>query len=95
MTSAGRCLDGECRYLRASGPRAERSSKQRENEERKEIAPVVGQEAIAFRCKVLSVGQSGLVVIEPMSLNDAKNWWAGTGFNRRHQDFQSADVAGS
>jgi len=55
----------------------------------------VGQEAIAFRCKVLSVGQSGLVVIEPMSLNDAKNWWAGTGFNRRHQDFQSADVAGS
>jgi len=35
-----------------------------------------------------SPGQSGVVVIEPASWKDAKNWWAGTGLNRRHQDFQ-------
>src|SRR5262249_14550193 len=34
-------------------------------------------------------GQSGLAIMSRCRGRARKNWWAGTGLNRRHQDFQS------
>ena len=36
-----------------------------------------------------SPGQSVVPIVPAVIANGGKNWWAGTGLNRRHQDFQS------